>query len=103
MEAKDLQWAQATTLGIKAFWWLGEGQGAGGAKYGPHTGSACPLHPEGGPLGLPPPPPVEVGLAGGGEGCPPPLRYGIQMRVHDRYCSARSRGAKHNAKKKALQ
>ena len=33
---------------------------------------------------------------------PPPLRYGIQMRVHDRYCSAQSRGAKQKSKKQAL-
>ena len=29
---------------------------------------------------------------------PPPPRYMIQMRVHDRYCSAQSRGAKQNSK-----
>ena len=31
------------------------------------------------------------------------LRYGIQMRVHDRYCLVPSRGAKQKSKKKALQ
>ena len=30
-------------------------------------------------------------------------RYGIQMRVHDRRCSAQSRSAKQKSKRKALQ
>ena len=47
----------------------------------------------GGPPGGPLPCPL---------GCPRP-RYGIQMRVHDRYCSAHSRSAKQKSKKKALQ
>ena len=34
---------------------------------------------------------------------PPPPCYGIQMRVHDRYCLVQSRGAKQKSKKKALQ
>ena len=33
----------------------------------------------------------------------PPPRYGIQMRVHDRRCSAQSRSAKQKSKRKALQ
>ena len=32
-----------------------------------------------------------------------PPRYGIQMRVHDRRCSAQSRSAKQKSKRKALQ
>ena len=55
-------------------------------------------------------------LGGGGGGHPPPPsgaellgealpnpRYGIQMRVHDRRCSAQSRSAKQKSKRKALQ
>ena len=34
---------------------------------------------------------------------PPPPRYGIRMRVHDRYRQAQSRSAKQRSKRKALQ
>ena len=34
---------------------------------------------------------------------PPPPRYGIRMRVHDRYRQAQSRSAKQKSKREALQ
>ena len=48
-----------------------------------------------------------VVFVGGGGACPcfnyPPPRYGIRMRVHDRYRHAQSRSAKQKSKRKALQ
>ena len=44
---------------------------------------------------------VVMGTVPKGGGVVPP-RYGIQMRVHYRYCSTQSRSAKQKSKKKAL-
>ena len=43
------------------------------------------------------------GGGGGGGSSQYTPRYRIQMRVHNRYCSAQSRSAKQKSKKRALQ